>query len=462
VRLRDRRRGNPEERVVEPGQELVEPSEGLTAAELAEAWPLLDLDERVRGLRVLPHAEASEFFLGLKSHDQSQVLCALHPHEQRLWLRQLPPDDLADLLQQVEPERRLTFFTLLDDAAKKEVSALLAYAEDAAGGLMNTRFARVRPDMTADEAIRYLRRQARDRQGIETIYYVYVLDAEQRLLGVASFRELFAASPDRLVREIMHAEVVSVPEQMDQEAVARVIAENDVLAVPVLDEQRHMKGIITHDDIQDVVQEEATEDIQKIGGTEALDQPYLQTSFPHMIRKRAGWLSALFLGETLTASAMNHFQGEIQKAVVLSLFIPLIISSGGNSGSQATTLVIRAMALGEVKLRDWWMIARRELLAGATLGSILAIIGVVRILVWQSLGLAHYPEPNLVAATVALSLIGVATWGTLAGSMLPFILKRMKFDPASASAPFVATLVDVSGLVIYFTVASVVMAGTLL
>jgi magnesium transporter len=448
--------------VAEPRPDLVEPSEGLTAAELAEAWPLLDLEERVRGLRVLPHSEASEFFLGLKSHDQAQVLSALHPHEQRLWLRQLPPDDLADLLQQVEPEVRTACFGLLDDATKKEVSALLAFAEDAAGGLMNTRFARARPDMTADEAIRYLRRQARDRQGIETIYYVYVMDAEQHLLGVVSFRELFAAPPDRVVREIMHAEVVSVPETMDQEAVARVMAEADVLAVPVLDEQRHMKGIITHDDIQDVVQEEATEDIQKIGGTEALDTPYLQTGFGQMIRKRAGWLSVLFVGETLTASAMGYFQTEIGKAVVLSLFIPLIISSGGNSGSQASTLVIRAMALGEVKLRDWWMIARRELAAGATLGAILAVIGTARILLWQAMFGTYHEHYLLVAITVALSLVGVATWGTLAGSMLPFILRRFKLDPASASAPFVATLVDVSGLVIYFTIASVVMAGTLL
>jgi magnesium transporter len=446
----------------ESGRELVEPSEALTAAELKEAWPLLDLDERVQGLRVLPHAEASEFFLGLSAHDQGQVLAALHPHEQRLWLRQLAPDDLADVLQEFELEKRATFFCLLDDISKKEVSALLAYAEDDAGGLMNTRFARVRPDMTADEAIRYLRLYARDRQGIETIYYVYVLDTEQHLLGVVSFRELFAAPPDRVVRDVMHTEVVSVAADMDQEAVARVMQQADVLAVPVLDEQRHMKGIIMHDDIQDVVQEEATEDIQKIGGTEALDTPYLQTSFSHMIRKRAGWLSVLFLGETLTASAMGYFEGEIQKAAVLALFIPLIISSGGNTGSQASTLVIRAMALGEVKLRDWWMIARRELLAGATLGSILACIGVVRILIWEKLFHTYGQHYFAVAATVALSLIGVATWGTLAGSMLPFILRRVKLDPASASAPFVATLVDVSGLIIYFTVASVIMAGTLL
>lgn len=446
----------------ETGRELVEPSEALTCAELKEAWPLLDLEERVQGVRVLPHAEASEFFLELTARDQAQVLCALHPHEQRLWLRQLAPDDLADVLQEVEPEKRTAFFGLLDDVSKKEVSALLAYAEDDAGGLMNTRFARVRPDMTADEAIRYLRLYARDRQGVETIYYVYVLDAEQHLLGVVSFRELFAAPPDRLVRDIMHADVISVAADTDQEAVARVMQQNDVLAVPVLDEQRRMKGIIMHDDIQDVVQEEATEDIQKIGGTEALDTPYLQTGLAQMIRKRGGWLAVLFLGEMLTASAMAHYEFELQQALVLSLFIPLIISSGGNSGSQATTLVIRAMALGEVKLRDWWTVARRELQAGLALGGILAALGILRVVVWEQLFGAYGEHYLLLAVTVATALVGVATFGTIAGSMLPFLLRRLRLDPASASAPFVATLVDVTGLVIYFTVASAVLAGTLL
>jgi magnesium transporter len=448
--------------VVEERGSAVEPGEELTAAELSEAWPLLDLDERVRGFRVLPHAEAGEFFLALDAPDQKQVLAALMPHERRIWLRILAPDDLADLLQTLEPEQRAEYFALLDVPTQKEVGALLAYAEDAAGGVMNTRFARVRPDMTVDEAIRYLRRQARDRQGVETIYYVYVLDAALKLLGVVSFRELFEAPPEKLVREIMSTEVVKVPSEMDQEAVARVMAEADILAVPVVDAEGRMAGLITHDDIQDVVQEEATEDIQKIGGTEALDTPYLHTPFTHMVRKRAGWLSALFIGETLTASAMTHYQSEIATALVLGLFIPLIISSGGNSGSQATTLVIRAMALGEVSLRDWWTVARRELLAGLALGSILAFIGTVRILVWQALFGSYGEHYVLVTLTVALSLIGVATWGTLAGSMLPFILRRLRFDPASASAPFVATLVDVSGLIIYFSVASAVLSGTLL
>ena len=251
---------------------------------------------------------------------------------------------------------------------------------------------------------------------------------------------------------------------MDQEAVARIMAENDVLAVPVLDEQRRMKGIITHDDIQDVVQEEATEDIQKIGGTETLDTPYLQTGFGQMIRKRAGWLSVLFLGETLTASAMGYFEHEIGKALVLSLFIPLIISSGGNSGSQASTLVIRAMALGEVRLRDWWRVFLREIGAGLALGALLGLLGMLRIVLWHAFfeedGRPMYGEHFLlIGTTVALSVIGVATWGTLVGALLPFGLKRLGLDPASASAPLVATLSDVTGIVIFFSVAAVVLGG---
>ena len=232
--------------------------------------------------------------------------------------------------------------------------------------------------------------------------------------------------------------------------------------MPVVDADDRMKGIVTIDDIVDVVQEEATEDVQKYGGMEALDTPYLQTPFFSMIEKRAGWLSILFIGEMFTASAMGHFEHEIARAVVLALFVPLIISSGGNSGSQASTLVIRAMALGEVKLRDWWRIIQHELAAGLVLGLILGTIGFLRILAWEGLFNTYGEHYMLIAFTVALSLVGVVTWGTLSGSMLPFILRKLGFDPASASAPFVATLVDVSGLIIYFSVADLLLSGTLL
>jgi magnesium transporter len=305
-----------------------------------------------------------------------------------------------------------------------------------------------------------LRRQSSEK--LETIYYAYVLDQEQHLRGVVSFRDLITAPGDQPLAAVMNAEVVSVPDTTDQEAVARVMARHDLSALPVVDEAGRMVGIVTVDDIVDVVQREATEDIQKLGGMEALETAYLQTRIGRMVRKRAGWLSALFLGEMLTASAMGHFETEIARAVVLALFVPLIISSGGNSGSQATTLIIRAMALGEVKLKDWVLIVRRELAAGLALGLILASIGLLRILVWQGVFHTYGTHYALVAVTVALSLVGVVAWGTLAGAMLPFVIRRLGFDPASASAPFVATLVDVSGLVIYFSVASLVLKGSLL
>ena len=432
----------------------------VLAAELQEAWPVLSAEERLEGLRVLPHAEAEDFLLALHARDQAEIILQMSPGDRRSWMRLLPPDDAADVIQESPEEEREGLLAVLDEPTRKEVAALLAYKEDEAGGLMNPRYARLRPDMSVDEAITYLRRQARER--LETIYYVYVLDTEQRLIGVITFRELFAAAPDKTVRDIMHTDVVTAHESMDQEALSRLFAEHNFLAIPVLDDERHVKGIVTVDDIVDVVQEEATEDIQKFGGMAALDAPYLEAGFWSMVRKRAGWLSALFIGEMLTATAMGRFEGEIARAVILALFVPLIISSGGNSGSQASTLVVRALALEELRLRDWWRVVRRELSAGLVLGTVLATIGFGRILLWQGLFHMYGEHYMLVALTVAFSLVGVVTWGTLAGSMLPLLLRRLGFDPASASAPFVATLVDVSGIVIYFSVASVILGGTLL
>jgi len=434
--------------------------ERLTLAELEDAWALLAAEDRVDALRELPPAQAQDFFFALPSQQQAQVVLAFPVEERRTWMRILPPDDAADVVQAAPAEERDGLLASLDDATRKEVSALLAYSEDAAGGLMNPRYARLRPDMTVDEAISYLRRQSRESP--ESFYYIYVLDEHQRLLGVVSFRELFSANATARVRDIMHGEVVSVSDQMDQEMVSREFQAHRFTAMPVVDAEGHMKGIVTADDIADVVREEATEDIQKLGGMEALDEPYMNVAFMSMIKKRAGWLSALFLGEMLTATAMGYFQSEIARAVVLTLFIPLIISSGGNSGSQATTLVIRAMALGEVGLRDWWRVVRRELFAGLALGTILGSIGFVRIVAWQQLRPTYGPHYMLIAVTVLGSLIGVVTFGTLAGSLLPFLLRTLRLDPASASAPFVATLVDVTGLVIYFTLASLILHGALL
>ncbi|NOK02532.1 magnesium transporter [Myxococcus xanthus] len=435
-------------------------SAALSMEELHEAWPVLSIDERLEGFRLLPASVADDFFLALSAREQAELILHLQPAERRTWVRLLPPDDLADLVQAVEPEQAESILSQLDDASRREVNVLLAYAEDDAGGLMNPRFARVRPDMSIDEAISYLRKQARER--VETVYYAYVLDAEQHLLGVLSLRQLFQTASDKRVADVMQRDVITVSEDTDQEAVSRLFTEHGFMALPVLDVQQRMKGIVTVDDIVDVVQEEATEDIQKAGGMEALEAPYFETGFFGMLKKRIGWLLVLFLGQMLTATAMSSFEDEIATAVVLSLFVPLIISSGGNSGSQASTLIIRSLALGEMRLRDWWRVARRELLSGLVLGVVLGVVGLARILIWNSISGVYGEHALMLGITVALSVLGVVTFGTLAGSMLPLVLRKFGFDPASASAPFVATLVDVSGVLIYFTVASLLLRGTLL
>ena len=433
--------------------------EPLSMDELRDAWDVLDVAERLDGFRLLPREDAEDFFIALPAGDQCAVLLAMRAGDQRSWLRLLEPDDVADVIQDAPGGQKVRLLGLLDGPTRKEVEALMAYAEDEAGGLMNPRYARLRPQMTADEAVSYLRRQARSQ--LETIYYAYVLDNEQRLQGVVSFRDLFRAPPTRVVAEIMEREVVSADEQLDQEALSRLFAEHDLTVVPIVDGNGVMKGIVTVDDIVDVVQEEATEDIQKFGGMEALEVPYLQSRRREMIRKRGIWLSVLLIGEMLTATALGFFEHDIERAAVLTLFIPLIISSGGNAGSQASTLVIRAMALREVRAADWWRVMRRELATGAALGAMLGAIGSIRILIWGAAG-AYGDYWGLICLVVAFSVTGVVLFGTLAGAMLPFVLRRIGADPASASAPFVATLVDVTGLIIYFVMAKIFLSSTLL
>jgi magnesium transporter len=422
--------------------------------ELWDRWPSLSEQERLRRFRELHTAEKSEFFQQLNASDQSDLLLQLPEEQRHVWIRLLAPDDAVDLIQVADPKWRDHLLFLLDEPTRREVTALLAYHEDEAGGLMNPRFPRLRPESTVDEAISYLRKEAATN---EHIYYVYILDQEQHLLGVISLRQLFSASPNQLIHDIMTTELVSVSPDADQKEVAEVVRDSRLLAIPVLDAERHMVGIVTVDDIVDVVEEEASRDIQNIGGSEALDGPYLHTSYFEMVKKRAGWLAILFVGEMFTATAMGFYEDEISKAVVLALFLPLIISSGGNSGSQATTLVIQAMAMGDVRLRDWFRVIRRELIVGLTLGLILGIIGLTRIFVWQAILHTYGAQTAILALTILCSLIGVVGFGTLAGSMLPFILRRCGLNPASASAPFVATLVDVTGLVIYFNIARLIM-----
>ncbi len=427
---------------------------------LLDNWQSLTHNQREQVFTMLGRIDQEELFINLSSDYQAEIF-ELIPHaERRSWIRLLAPDDIADLIQNLFDETQAEALRYLDYATLVEVKALLAYAEDEAGGLMNSRFARLRPEMTVEEAIRYLRAQSKSH--IETIYYAYVLDRTQVLLGVISLRELFLAKAQTTVQENMNTDLVTVLQDEDQESISKTFSNHNFLAIPVVDENHVMKGIITVDDVVEVIEEEATEDIQKIGGMEALGEPYLDISLPSMIKKRAGWLMALFIGEMFTATAMSHYEHDIAKAVVLALFIPLVISSGGNSGSQATTLIIRAMALGEVRLRDWWRVLNRELISGLSLGLILGSIGLMRILLWPGKETLYGEHYFLVAITVACSLVGIVLWGTLAGSMLPFLLRRVGLDPATSSAPFVATLVDVTGLVIYFTVASLFLKGILL
>jgi magnesium transporter len=419
---------------------------------IIEAWPEYDIEKRRETFKNLARSDAEDLFLRLTAYEQVEILDAMDGLEIRPWVRMLALDDAADLIQALPDERRSEIISLLDPQTKIEVLGLLAYAEDMAGGLMNPQYLRLRPEMTAEAAIRYLRAQART--PIETIYYAYVIDNAQKLIGVISFRDLLLASPQKSVEEIMTKDYLYARDNTDQEEVSRILSSNNLMAIPVINEQGVMKGIITYDDVVTAVQTEATEDMQKFSGMEALDAPYFKVDFLDMIRKRAGWLTVLFIGEMFTATAMSFYEKQIEKLVLLAIFIPLIISSGGNSGSQASTLIIRSLALREIGLRDWFNVMKRELASGLMLGLILGFIGFARIILWQYYNHTYGEHYLAIAASVSLSLVGVVLFGTLCGSMLPFVLKKVGFDPASASAPFVATLVDVTGLVIYFSISS--------
>ncbi len=428
-----------------------------TLDEQIEIWRALPSDRQVTAFRALGPADAAECFLRLQDDERNQLVLSLHGSEQRIWLRMLAPDDAADLIQEVAESDRQRLIEQLDQRSRAYVEALLAYQADVAGGRMDPRYARVPPEMMVEHAFAYMRLQAAGE--IPMIYYAYVIDDDGRLLGVVSFRDLILAAPQRRIREVMLIDVAAVRDDTDQEEIVALLQSRGLLAVPVVDAAGRMRGIVTVDDVIDVVREEATEDIQKLGGLEALDLPYFRTGPISMLRKRAGWLSILFVGEMLTATAMGFFEHEIERAVVLALFVPLIISSGGNSGSQASTLVIRAMALGEVRLGDWWRVMRREIGFGFALGVILATLGAARIFGFETLFGSYGERWVPVMFTVAVSVVGVVTWGTISGATLPFVLRRLGFDPATASAPFVATMVDVTGLVIYFTAAKFILLG---
>jgi magnesium transporter len=428
-------------------------------SDLADVLSALDEATRVRVISELPTELASSVLGEMEAAEHPEdLLLAVGPDYAAELVEEMPTDDAADLVAELSAGDRQAVLEEITDRA--DVERLLNYPEDSAGGLMSTDVVNVREDATVAAAIEALRQQCAEDES--QLYQVYAIDTAGILRGVVPVARLIVSAPTRLVRDVMEQTVVQVQPQEDQEDVARLMARYNVAAMPVVDANGKLLGRITFDDVVDVVEAETTEDILKFGGMEALDAPYLKVAFGRMVRKRAGWLAALFLGEMLTATAMAFFEEEIAKAVILALFVPLIISSGGNSGSQASTLVIRAMALGEVNLRDWWRVIRREVATGLVLGLVLGAIGFLRITLWHAITGIYGAHYLLVALTVFGSLIGVVTFGTMAGSLLPFILRRLGFDPASASAPFVATLVDVTGLVIYFTVASVILRGTLL
>ncbi|HEX2591633.1 MAG TPA: magnesium transporter [Rhizomicrobium sp.] len=430
-------------------------------ADIVEALNALDLEEALEIVTQLPLEVAVAVFdtPGLEAAPEYFVQLPLALAAQLLSL--MSTDRAAEIIRGQTAEFRHTLLAAVAPDARAALNRVLKYPEYTAGSIMTTEFVTARSDWTVAETLEHVRRVERSR---ETVYAIYVMDVKtKQLVNAVTLRRLIAGEDDAPVLSVAsEGKPVSVPPLMDREEVARIISKYDLLAVPVV-ERGKVLGIVTVDDIIDAILEETTEDVQRFGGVGPIDEPYMQIGLLQMIRKRAGWLSVLFLSEMLTASAMQHFDDELQRAIVLTLFIPLIMSSGGNSGSQATSLLIRALALGEVRLSDWWRIALRELPIGLALGAILGVVGVLRITIWQFAGFYDYgPHWVLVATTVAAALVGIVTFGSLSGSMLPFALKRVGFDPASASAPFVATLVDVTGLVIYFTVALAILRGTLL
>jgi magnesium transporter len=429
------------------------------ASDLAKMLTDLGVDDQVIVFRVLPRKDAAAVFEYLSLEEQETLLKAMAHEDVAALLNSMAPDDRTMFLEELPASATRQLLAMLTPAERTVASRLLGYPEDSIGRLMTPHYVNVREHWTVKEVLDYIRTHGQDS---ETLNVVYVIDEDGMLVDDIRIREFLLAPLDKHVSELMDRRFIALKASDDQKTAVAIFRQYDRTALPVTDTAGALIGIVTIDDVLDVAETAATQEIQRIGGSETLDEPYMKISLTRMIRKRAGWLTALFLGETLTAAAMGVFEGEIQKVVSLAFFIPLIISSGGNSGSQATTLVIRALALGEVGLKDWWRIMRREIYAGLALGVILGVIGFTRISIWQALFQSYDPPIWLsLAVTVGISLIGVVLWGSLVGSVLPLILQRLGFDPATSSAPFVATLVDVTGLVIYFSVALVVMRNAM-
>jgi len=431
----------------------------MSPSDIATLLTDLSADDRALLFRCLPRRLATSTFEYLSRATQRGLLKALAHEEVTAVLNDMAPDDRTMLLEELPGAATKKLLTLLSDEERAVAVKLLGYPERSVGRLMTPHYVAVRPNWSVRQVLDYVREHGHDS---ETLNMVYVVDDRGVLVDDIRMRSFLLAPLMQQVSELMDNRFVALKATDTRETAVALFRRADLPALPVTDSDGILIGIVTVDDVLDVAEAEATREIQKIGGSEALDEPYMEISFGRMVKKRAGWLVVLFLGELLTATAMGFFEREIERAVVLALFVPLIISSGGNSGSQASTLVIRALALGEVTLREWWRVMRREVLSGLALGSILGVIGFLRIAVWSFFSSIYGPHWLLVALTVGISLVGIVLWGTLSGSMLPFILRRLGFDPATSSAPFVATLVDVTGLVIYFSVAMLTLRGTLL
>ncbi len=402
---------------------------------------------------------AVRVFEYLPRNVQKSIICSLEPEKAAVILQEMSPDDRTAFLEELPKGTTSELLKLMSEEKRKLTLTLLGYPKNTVGRLMTTDYIAVKLDWTVQQVLDYVRKNGRDS---ETINVIYVIDDHGKLIDDIRIKEFLFAALDAKVKDLADYKFVALSvNDVDDQAI-KVFLDYDRVALPVVDNQGILIGIVTVDDVLDLMTEQATEDIQKIGGTAALEGPYLQTPFLDLIKKRAGWLVLLFIGEMFTATALGYFEGEIAKAVVLVLFLPLIISSGGNSGSQASTLIIRALAIGELTLQDWWKVMRREVFSGIFLGVILGVIGMMRISLWSAFSDIYGPHWLLVAVTVFFALIGVVLWGSLSGAMLPLILKKMKLDPAVASAPLVATLVDVTGIIIYFITASFILRGTLL
>lgn len=428
-------------------------------ADIAELIAELSESEQAVVFRVLPHDLAADTFEYLEFDMQVTLLKAMGKEEVASILNEMSPDDRTALLEDLPSSAARQLILLLSSEERQIARTLLGYPEDSVGRLMTPDYLAVKPEWTIEEVLNYIRKNGKDKETISTLY---VVNEKGKLIDDVRIREILLAEFNQNVLDLMDETYIALNVYDDQETAVDIFKKYDRVALPVVDSFGVLLGIVTVDDVLDVAEEEATEDIHKIAGVTALEEAYSSISLPEMIKKRGGWLALLFVGEMFTATAMGLFENEISKAIILTLFLPLIISSGGNSGSQASTLVIRALSLGEISLRDWFSVMRREIITGFVLGAILAVIGFLRISVWQAVSDVYGIHWFLVGITVSVSLIGVVLWGTLSGSMLPFILKKLGADPATSSAPLVATMVDVVGLIIYFLVAIFILRGTLL